>query len=224
MSNSVVTMAATMNVVKDELAKFMDGDNYSISPEELKNIIQRNIPMEKPKRAPSAFLLWKSDNKELIKSKIPEGSNGRGVMASKAGEIWAQLSDVDKQSYIEKSTALKETYLEEMKKYKEVVVIEKPKGKRGRPSLSEEEKAQRKAQREEKKKSASVSSEEVENSEKVEAQSIQSVENVEDVDVNVEDFTYEGKDYLLDSNSGDLYDIETEEVVGKKTGTKVILF
>ena len=218
-----------MNVVKGELEKFMDGDNYSISPEDLKSIIQRNIPMEKPKRAPSAFLLWKADNKELIKSQIPEGSNGRGVMASKAGEIWSQLNDVDKQNYIDKSSALKETYLEEMKKYKEVVVIEKPKGKRGRPSLSEEEKALRKAEREEKKK-ASVSSsndndlDEVEKSEKVEIASVQNVENVEEVDVNVEDFTYEGKDYLLDSNSGDLYDIETEEIVGKKTGTKIILF
>ena len=62
----------TMNVVKGELAKYMTGGNYSITPEQLKNILDRSIPMEKPKRAPSAFFLWKSDNKDIIKAAIPE--------------------------------------------------------------------------------------------------------------------------------------------------------
>jgi len=42
--------------------------------------------------------------------------------------------------------------------------------------------------------------------------------------VKVEEFTYDGKEYLLDSNSGELFDIETEDIIGKKVGDKVVLF
>ena len=89
--------STTMSNVKGELKQYMSNGNYSLTPDQLRDILSRNIPMEKPKRAPSAFLLWKSDNKEMIKAQIPEGSNGRGVMASKGGEIWGQLLDSEKQ-------------------------------------------------------------------------------------------------------------------------------
>ena len=218
--------STTISNVKGELKQYMSNGNYSLTPDQLRDILSRNIPMEKPKRAPSAFLLWKSDNKEMIKAQIPEGSNGRGVMASKGGEIWGQLLDSEKQSYIDKSNNLKEIYLADMRKYKEVVVIEKPKGKRGRPSLTDEEKAIRKAKREEKKSSVSSVENDTEIATENKTTHETSVdEQYEEVhDVKVEEFTYDGKEYLLDSNSGELFDIETEDIIGKKVGDKVVLF
>ena len=41
--------------------------------------------------------------------------------------------------------------------------------------------------------------------------------------VRVEKFTYNGTTYLLDKNSGDLYDQETQDIVGRKTSEGVEL-
>ena len=43
-------------------------------------------------------------------------------------------------------------------------------------------------------------------------------------ELEVEEITIDGKDYYLDSNSGDIYDQETQEVVGKSENGEHELF
>ena len=43
-------------------------------------------------------------------------------------------------------------------------------------------------------------------------------------ELEVEEITIDGKDYYLDSNSGDIYDMETQEVVGKSDNGKYTIF
>lgn len=202
--------------VTDALNQFSDGTHYRMGIDELRNIINENAVREKPKRAPSAFFLWKSDNKEFIMSKIEK--NGKGVMAAKAGELWKDMEDSDKQPYVDKANEMKEEYLRLMKDFKtDVVVSSIKKSGRGRPKLSDEEKTARKKARIEAKNNEKTEIEEVNNAEDVQ----ESNNDVVEVEVNVEEFNYQGKSYLLDTNSGDIYDVETEEIIGLKKGDKV---
>ena len=43
-------------------------------------------------------------------------------------------------------------------------------------------------------------------------------------ELEVEEITIDGKDYYLDSNTGDIYDMETQEVVGKSEDGEHELF
>ena len=198
-----------MEAIKTALEQYSDGTSYSISVDQLRQIVDAHTPKDKPKRAPSAFLLWKSENKDFILSKID--NNGRGVLAQKAGELWKELSDEDKAPYNERAEIAKQKYFEEMEEYKATVVVTKPKSSRGRPRLSSEEKAERKKKREEKKKESTPCPVPKENE-----------NDYEEVEINCEEFFYEGKEYLIDTNNGDILDTESEEVIGKKVGDKVV--
>jgi hypothetical protein len=206
--------------VTDALNQFSDGTHYRMGIEDLRNIINENPVREKPKRAPSAFFLWKSDNKEFIMSKIEK--NGKGVMASKAGELWKLMDDSDKEPYIEKANEMKDEYMRLIKDFRtDVVVSSIKKSGRGRPKLSDEEKAARKKARVNSKKNQSNETDESNMQDhSVESSEVSNADVVE-VEVNVEEFNYQGKSYLLDTNSGDIYDVETEEIIGLKKGEKV---
>ena len=43
-------------------------------------------------------------------------------------------------------------------------------------------------------------------------------------ELEVEEITIDGKDYYLDSNSGYIYDMETQQVVGKSKNGKHTIF
>lgn len=68
----------------------------------------------KPKRAPSAYMLWFNDNREKIKSDYPGISFTE--IAKKGGELWKDLSD--KSEWENKASKLKEEYTEAMNEYK----------------------------------------------------------------------------------------------------------
>lgn len=198
-----------MEAIKLALEQYNVDGKYKISVDTFREILNTNIPKEKPKRPQSAFFLWKSKNKEIINSQVIE--KGRGKIASKAAEIWNTLSDNDKQPFIEESNSLREEYHTKMSKYREEVVVNNSSSKRaGRPKLSEEEKAKRKAERDKIKTSPSTR--------------VERVDDTSDDEINVDDFTYDGVDYLIDINSGDLYNPNTEEIVGKKVGENVTIY
>jgi len=200
-----------MEVIKQELGQYITDDgSYNISIDNLRDILMQNIPKEKPKRPQSAFFLWKSKNKVLVLSKVTE--KGRGVVASKAAEIWNTLSDEDKQPFIDEAAKLRETYHSEMSEFNEHIVVENPSSKRpGRPKLSEDEKTKRKADRVKSKTTRTPMVEDTSGED-------------EDMEINVDDFQYDGKEFLIDINSGDIYDPETEDIVGKKVGESVTIF
>jgi hypothetical protein len=202
-----------MDQVRNALAEFSTQDGtYQIPVDTFRSILNEHVPKQKPKRPQSAFLLWKSKEKDYINSQVTE--TGRGKIASKAGEIWNSMSDDEKKPYVDDVTKLMDQYMEAMKLYKEEVVVSRPTKNAGRPRLTDEEKQLRKEERQKKKKTTSetVRSVEVEDTES------------ETEEVNVDDFQYNGTDYLIDLNSGDIYNPETEVVVGKKVGEIVTIF
>lgn len=202
-----------MDQVRNALAEFSTQDgSYQIPVDKFRSILNEHVPKQKPKRPQSAFLLWKSKNKEFINSQVTE--KGRGKIASKAGEIWNGMSDEQKKPYVDDVAKLRDNYMEAMKLYKEEVVVSRPTKNAGRPRLSDEEKQRRKDERQQKNK--------VKN-EKVRSVEVDDTES-DTEEVNVDDFQYNGIGYLIDLNSGDLYNPETEEVVGKKVGEIVTIF
>ena len=202
-----------MEQVRNALAEFSTQDGtYQIPVDKFRSILNEHVPKQKPKRPQSAFLLWKSREKELINSQVTE--KGRGKIASKAGEIWNGMTEEEKKPYVEDAAKLRDQYMEAMKGFKEEVVVSRPSKSAGRPRLTEDEKQRRKEERQKKKKATSEKPRSVE------------VEDTESdtEEVNVDDFQYNGTEYLIDLNSGDLYNPETEEVVGKKVGEIVTIF
>nr|XP_022917432.1 FACT complex subunit Ssrp1 [Onthophagus taurus] len=69
----------------------------------------------KPKRAPSAYMLWLNENREKIKSQNP----GISVIeiAKKGGEMWKEIKD--KSEWDKKALKAKEEYQKAIKEYKE---------------------------------------------------------------------------------------------------------
>lgn len=199
-----------MEQIKQALAQYNVDGEYKINVDNLRSILSSNIPKSKPKRPQSAFFLWKSRNKDYINSKVTE--KGRGVIASKAAELWNLMSEEDKAPYNDEVAVLRNEYMRLMAEYREEVVVtnsETPKKSSGRPKLTDEEKAERKAKREKAKQVAR----EVD---------VNDTED-EDEEINVEDFTYNGVEYLIDVKNGDIYDPDTEEIVGKKVGDTVTI-
>ena len=101
-----------------------------------KQSVHRN--QDAPKRPASAYLLWLNDNRQSIanthfpKNKdgehcYPEGHDNAGEplkgrsktteIIKKAGALWKEVTDEDKQPYIDQSTKNQETYHKMMEQY-----------------------------------------------------------------------------------------------------------
>lgn len=70
-----------------------------------------------PKKAPSAYWLWLSDNRESIVKKI--GSNKGSEVAKHAGEQWKALDAAAKEPYEKRAAEEKEGYAKAMADFKE---------------------------------------------------------------------------------------------------------
>ncbi|XP_065226212.1 FACT complex subunit Ssrp1 [Planococcus citri] len=71
----------------------------------------------KPKRPPTAYMVWFNETREKIKSDNP-GISFTDI-AKKGGEMWKKLTSDDKQPFERKANKLKDEYNEAMKAYKE---------------------------------------------------------------------------------------------------------
>ena len=119
------------------------------------------------------------------------------------------MTDEEKEPYLEKAKVLKQEY--ELKKQNMWPVIHENgpppvKRGRGRPKGSKN------------KQKNSTSSTPPDSPKPVETKS---PEVDEEQIVKVTKFNYEGKDYLLDSASGDVYDIQTQDEVGTYDGSNI---
>ena len=105
---------------------------FTLSPDDLGTLLKN---MERPKRPPSAFLLYKTENREEFREKFPEVTKA-GDLAKLVADHYANLSENEKQTYKDKYAVLKQEYLEKMRLHKQYFPDndpEKPKKKRGRP-------------------------------------------------------------------------------------------
>ena len=87
-----------------------------------------------PKRPPSAFFLFCSENRPKIKIEHPGLSIGD--TAKKLGEMWSEQSAKDKQPYEQKAAKLKEKYEKDIAAYRAKGKSEAGKKGPGRPTGS----------------------------------------------------------------------------------------
>lgn len=117
-----------------------------------RNTTSSKTSSSKPKRAQSGYFLWLNENREKIKNEhfsnyvlkdivAKDGSKRKEKMVAlvtkKAGEIWKDLSDDEKQPFLDKSEELKQEYHIAIQNWKETNHTDeppKPKKKRGRPA------------------------------------------------------------------------------------------
>ncbi|XP_014244293.1 FACT complex subunit Ssrp1 isoform X2 [Cimex lectularius] len=86
----------------------------TISEKPRKKREKKHRDADKPKRAPSAYMLWFNDSREKIKADNP-GISFTDI-AKKGGELWKNLSD--KSEWEKKAAKLKEEYTQAMSEYK----------------------------------------------------------------------------------------------------------
>lgn len=140
-----------------------------------------------------------------------QGKDKVTLVTKRAGTEWKErMSQEDKEPYLEQAKVLKQEY--ELKKQNLGSVVQESgpppvKRGRGRPKGS-------------KNKKNSTSSTPPSSPKPIEAKIPE--DNEDEEIVKVSKFNYEGKDYLLDSASGDVYDIKTQDEVGRYDGSKII--
>ena len=115
---------------EDAIARFIEDTESSTTVEVAKSSkgkkskkqVDPNAPV-KPKKATNAFMLFTSAMRDQVKADHPELKPKE--ISKKMGELWAELSDEDKEPYVEKAEKLKAEYLEkkaewekEMEEYK----------------------------------------------------------------------------------------------------------
>ena len=204
----------------------------------IKVINSNNRSSNKPKRPQSGYFLFLNDNRESITETLNterkdewvkensldsisegdepwalQGKDKVTLVTNRAGDMWKnQMSDEEKQPYLEKAATLKQEY--DMKKQDMGSINDEPstpkvKRGRGRPKGSKNKKTiANENSKPKEKKSKSPEPEKVE-------------EEEEESVVKVSKFDYQGKTYLLDSNTGDVYDLETQDEVGTYDGSKI---
>ena len=114
------------------IAKFLDDDLNPSSPsptvkvskgkgkgkkvKKIKKEIDPDAPF-KPKKAKNAFMLFTAANREQVKTDNPDIKPTD--ISKKMGEMWADLSDEDKEPYVEEAEKLKAEYLEKKEKWED---------------------------------------------------------------------------------------------------------
>ena len=110
------------------IAKFLDDDLNPSSPsptvkiskgkkvKKIKKKIDPDAPF-KPKKAKNAFMLFTAANREQVKTDNPDIKPTE--ISKKMGEMWGDLSDEDKEPYVEEAEKLKAEYLEKKEKWED---------------------------------------------------------------------------------------------------------
>jgi len=115
------------------IAKFLD-DDYVIptspSPtvkiskgkkvKKIKKKIDPDAPF-KPKKSKNAFMIFTAANREQVKADNPDIKPTD--ISKKMGEMWGDLSDEDKEPYVEESEKLKAEYLEKKEKWEDEMKV-----------------------------------------------------------------------------------------------------
>lgn len=205
----------------------------------IKVLNSNNRTGNKPKRPQSGYFLFLNDNRESITETLNserkeewlkenslesisegdepwalQGKDKVTLVTKRAGDMWKnQMSDDEKQPYLEKAATLKQEY--DMKKQdmsnssiNDEPEVPKVKRGRGRPKGSKNKKT-----------IANEGSKTTKDkpTKSPEPEPVQEEESV----VKVSKFDYQGKTYLLDSSTGDVYDIDTQDEVGTYDGSKI---
>ena len=224
----MATLASALsNTLKTLLENHSDGNIVNISKEDLEKLLTppTRCMRNKPKRPQSGYFLYLNSNRENITVQINSERHaaGQGPLEGKArvtevtkraGQVWNDsLPDEEKKPFLDQASVLKEKYDVDMYNWKtgsnnSVVPDSPPEPKRGR--------GRPKGSKNKPKDGSSPK--------KVSTPSKEPTPEPEEEVVRVEKYEHNGTTYLLDKSSGDLYDQETQDIVGKKTSDNVEIF
>lgn len=129
-------------VKKEKKKKEKKIKTTTISEKPRKRRQKKEKDENRPKRAPSAYMLWFNDNREKIKSDNP-GISFTDI-AKKGGELWKNLDD--KSEWEKKASKLKEEYTAAMSEYKAS----------GKAAAAKEKEKEKEKEKKEKKSSSSA--------------------------------------------------------------------
>ena len=209
-----------MDYIITKFSEYKNGNNIVCSSSTFRDIIKNNQNLKK-KRSKCSYFVWLGENRDNIRTKyfndfddivdwsvnnkqkyyiqknlpiekIEKPGRPRivSLITTKAGIIWKSLSDEVKETYKQKA--------EELKDDCEIVEV-KPqvKRKRGRPKKPIN--------------SNNITDAVVDKYKKNKKNKL----DKSNYDIKVEEIMYNGKKYWLDINTQDIYDPDTEEIVGK---------
>lgn len=225
MDKSILIKMAQQTAMIHMLNEFKDGNNYVFSKQDLERVL-KNSKNTRVKKVMCSYFIWLNENRKNIEKEhfsdfyniedwsIENKKNyyeekglktdkvikiGRpriaSLITSKAGILWKELDDDEKKKYEE---------LSKKQKPIETITIEtepKQKRKRGRPRKNKEP--------------ANVSDAIIDH--------CNTENNVDDEEIKVEEIVFNNKKYWLDINTFDIYDPESEEIVGKKNGKNIYI-
>ena len=113
------------------IAKFLDGDYIIPSdsygspgtvkvakPKKGKKKPKKEVDPDapvKPKKSKNAFMIFTAANREQVKADNPDIKPTD--ISKKMGEMWADLTDEEKEEYVEEAEQLKSEYLEQKEKW-----------------------------------------------------------------------------------------------------------
>jgi hypothetical protein len=142
-----------------------------------------------------------------------KGKDKVTLVTKRAGDMWKNhMSDEEKQPYIERAATLKQEYDMKKQDMSNNTINDEPdtpkvKRGRGRPKGSKNKK--------------NISNDVSKSKESSPVPPEPTKENTEESVVKVTKFDYQGKTYLLDSGTGDVYDVDTQDEVGNYDGSTI---
>ncbi len=126
-ANKLVNYMITNGYITKESSKthynsiitVLSSDNSNYIPIDNKSRRKKKDP-NAPKRPPSSFFLFKSDQSQKIKDLIADDGEEPTIkaVAARAGEMWRAMSDDDKEPYVKEYQQRKAQYQEELASYK----------------------------------------------------------------------------------------------------------
>ena len=206
---------------KDALLEYAEkapDSNKIIIPKEnlgnIENLIKETfIQHQKPKKAPNAFLLFKNHVRD---STNEDELKGRGALARIAKEKWDSMDDSEREPFMQEYSTLKQRQDNELEMYYKYfgVTIEEIEQSKKRQNTSLNPDGTKKKRGRPRKDSSSVVSKNKrvkkgKNSKPVEIES-------DSEEVGFVSIEYEGKDYLWDKSTDEVFD-ENGTCVGRKT-------
>jgi len=108
-----MTMVAMddMSVIS-EVTEQTNANNKPTVAKKVKKVKDPNAP----KQASNSYIFFTSENRNLIKASMPEGTNQRDLL-TEVGRQWRELTEDKKAKYVEMANKDKERYAKEMEKY-----------------------------------------------------------------------------------------------------------
>lgn len=118
MNTFKITSSTITNETTDGSAKLLTSDikGAASANTDTKKIKKKKDP-NAPKKNPSAYIFFCSENRGKVKAELPEGAKQPEIL-TEMGRQWKELSEDNKEKYVQMASKDKDRYLKDMEMYK----------------------------------------------------------------------------------------------------------